>query len=209
MLTTAIMLTLIALSEQPQLGITVESSADGVHIVQVADGSPTAAFALAGDRLASLNGEAVRSEAGLAYVLSRAPSGKSLPIVTERAGVASTNSIVLAVATSPRSTSQALLERRPTTGLGLLIPGAIITGVAILGAIGNLVVWGLYRDSPSSDTALLGAAGCAAFLGAGIPMTVVGAIRNQHHRKWVEQHEVTVASHRDAGVARFQLSMTF
>src|SRR5687767_2207991 len=82
----------------------------------------------------SIHAEPIDSEARLAHVISRTPPGRLFPMVIERDGVASSHAMMLPISTEePIRYSTA--EKRPTTGRGLLIPGAIFTGVGAAMAI--------------------------------------------------------------------------
>src|SRR5687768_16850363 len=94
MLTTTLLITIISASTHPELGIAAEATNEGVIITAVAAGSPAAPYVKTGDRILSINGETIDSEAALALVLSRAPYGQMFPLVVEREGVPSTHPVM-------------------------------------------------------------------------------------------------------------------
>src|SRR5687767_6865961 len=148
MFTMAILSTIISASTHPELGIAAETTAEGVVITAVAAGSPAAPYVKSGDRILSINGEAIDSEAGLAFVLSRTPYGQMFPLVTERDGVASTHAMMRPVPV--QWADGALRQRahvdRPTTGLGLLIPGTIMMGVGVVMGALISILYGIEDD---------------------------------------------------------------
>jgi PDZ domain-containing protein len=205
MLITTILTTIVSASTHPELGIAADTTAEGVIITAVAAGSPAAPYLKNGDRILSINGEAIDTEAGLAFVLSRTPYGRMFPLVIERNGVASTHPMMRPVpvqwADSPLR--QRAYVDRPTTGLGLLIPGAIMLGVgAVMGGLVS-VLYGIEDDDAEDLWALAVVSG--GLLAAGIPMTIVGGVRHHRYRSWRDEQQEVVRG----GAPGFTLSMRF
>jgi hypothetical protein len=206
MFTITILSTIISASTHPELGIAAETTADGVIITAVAAGSPAAPYVKNGDRILSINGETIHSEAGLAFVLSRTPYGQMFPLVVERDGVASTHPMMRPV---PVQWANAPLRERayvdrPTTGLGLLIPGTIMMGVgAVLGVLVSILYGTGDDDAGQFLPAALVSGG---LLAAGIPMTIVGGVRHHRYRAWREEQQALV---RGASAPGLELSLGF
>ena len=207
MITTTILLnTIISVSTHPEIGIAADTTNQGVVITAVAAGSPAAPYVKTGDRILSINGETIDSEAGLAFVLSRTPYGQMFPLVIERDGVASTHPLMRPVPV--QFTNGPLRQRadvdRPTTGLGLLIPGAIMTGVgAVMGVLAGILV-GIGDDDVEPIIPLSVVSG--GLLAAGLPMTIVGGIRNTRYRQWREEPQDVA---RRGGALGLELSLSF
>jgi hypothetical protein len=206
MFTTTILTMIISASTHPELGIAADTTAEGVVITAVAAGSPTAPYVKIGDRILSINGEPIDSEAGLAFVLARTPYGQMFPLVIERDGVASTHAMMRPV---PVQWANAPLRQRgyvdrPTTGLGLLIPGTIMMGVGVVMGALMSILYGTEDDDVEELWPL--ALGSGALLAAGIPMTIVGGIRHHRYRGWREEHQQLVRGGAELGL---ELSMSF
>src|SRR5687768_10693968 len=206
MLTTTLLITIISASTHPELGIAAEATSEGIIITAIAAGSPAAPYVKTGDRILSINGETIASEAGLAFVLSRTPYGQMFPLVIERDGVASTHPMMRLV---PVQWANAPLRHRgyvdrPTTGLGLLIPGTIMMGV---GAVMGVLVSILYGMGDDDAEELWPAAVVSGgLLAAGIPMTIVGGVRHHRYRGWRDEQQEIVRAGAGPGL---ELSVSF
>ena len=79
--------------------------------------------------------------------------------------------------------------RRPSTGVGLLVPGGIFTGLGILNlATSPICLTDLVdRDSqtPCLITSLVAG---GVFLAVGIPLLAVGGARRAHYLEWRRRH---------------------
>lgn len=97
----------------------------------------------------------------------------------------------------------------PPKGLGLLIPGAIITGgialpITVLGVVRLIQFNKLQREAEDLGTAVVGTLGKGAsiaiivtgllFLAAGAPMLGVGAARLAKHQKWKNGQQALLPS---------------
>ncbi len=205
MLTTTILITILSAASHPELGIATETTDAGVVITAVASGSPAAPYVKPGDRIVSINGETIDSEGALALVLSRTPYGQMFPVVIERDGVASTHPMMRPIPVRwalPRLQQRGYLDR-PSNGLGLLIPGAIMTGIGVV--TGSLLSIFFANDGEEAGPLwpLVVASGC--LLAAGIPMTIVGGVRNHRYREWREEQQKVVRG----GAPSLALSMRF
>jgi hypothetical protein len=206
MFITTILTTIISVTTHPELGIAADTTAGGVIISAIADGSPAAPYLKTGDRVVSINGETIDSEAALSLALARTPYGQMFPVVIERDGVPATHAIMRPVpvqwANAP--VQQRAYVDRPTTGLGLLIPGTIMMGVgAIMGGLIS-VLYGIDDDDSADLWPLAVASG--GLLAAGIPMTIVGGVRHHRYRGWKEEQRDLV---RGGSAPGFELSFSF
>jgi hypothetical protein len=206
MLTASLLTTIISVSTHPEIGIAADTTPAGVIITAVAAGSPAAPYVKNGDRIVSVNGETIDSEAGLAFVLSRTPYGQMFPLVIERDGVASTHPLMRPVPVqwaSAQLRNRAYVDR-PSSGLGLLIPGSIMTGVGVVMGVLVSIAYGIGDDDAAELWPLAVVSG--GLLAAGVPMTIVGGIRNTRYRAWREENQDIV---KRGGTYGLQLSMSF
>jgi hypothetical protein len=86
-------------------------------------------------------------------------------------------------------------DPEPSSGLGLLIPGAIMTGVGALNLLSaTICVADFYRDyvgRTGTTWCLIGSIGVGVgLLGAGIPMTIIGTMRRTEHKAWEERQRL-------------------